>query len=693
MIRTKRFTALAVAASLALAACGGNETAEEPSEETTAPTAAPVTEGELAGLEGSIFVSGSSTVEPISIAAGDAFADLAPNVAVTVEGPGTGDGFAKFCNGETDISDASRPIKDSEAETCAANGVEFIELQVAVDGLSPITSVENTAMQCLSFVDLYALLGPDSTGKNNWSDATAEADRIAALDLGLGDVHTPYPDAPLTVTAPGEESGTFDSFVELVIEEVGDALEVEDANVRPDYTASPNDNVIIEGIASNPTSLGWVGFAFVEENLDVVKPLAIDGGDGCVEPTPDTIASGEFPIARGLYIYVSVPALDSNPALAPFVDFYMNTAITTLVGSGAGQVPYVPLNDAQVAASQSAWANRTTGKAPAAEESSAGAADYSALEGSIFVSGSSTVEPISIAAGDAFADLAPNVAVTVEGPGTGDGFAKFCNGETDISDASRPIKDSEAETCAANGVEFIELQVAVDGLSPITSVENTAMQCLSFVDLYALLGPDSTGKNNWSDATAEADRIAALDLGLGDVHTPYPDAPLTVTAPGEESGTFDSFVELVIEEVGDALEVEDANVRPDYTASPNDNVIIEGIASNPTSLGWVGFAFVEENLDVVKPLAIDGGDGCVEPTPDTIASGEFPIARGLYIYVSVPALDSNPALAPFVDFYMNTAITTLVGSGAGQVPYVPLNDAQVAASQSAWANRTTGKQV
>ena len=116
------------------------------------------------------------------------------------------------------------------------------------------------------------------------------ADEIAATVTDLGAVNTPYPDADLTVTAPGEESGTFDSFVEIVIEGVGDELGVEGANVRPDYTASPNDNVIIEGIAANPTSLGWVGFAFVEENLDTIKPLQVDGGAGCVEPTPETIA-------------------------------------------------------------------------------------------------------------------------------------------------------------------------------------------------------------------------------------------------------------------------------------------------------------------------------------------------------------------------------------------------------------------
>jgi len=365
----KRRLVLAGFVSFALlaSACGDDE-------ETTATTAAPTTAAAgtdstdatetteaMEELSGDIFISGSSTVEPISIAVGDAFADLNSGVSVSVEGPGTGDGFARFCAGETDISDASRAIKEEEAADCEANGIEFIELKVAVDGLSPITSVENTAVSCLSFVDLYALLGPDATGVNNWADASALADGYYATVTDLGAVNTPYPNAPLTVTAPGEESGTFDSFVELVIEEVGDALGVEDANVRLDYTASPNDNVIIEGIGANPTSLGWVGFAFVEENLDVVKALAIDAGDGCIDPTPETIASGEFPIARPLFIYVSVPKLAENPALEAFVDYYVNTGIVEFVGTGDGQVPYVPLNDEAVAEAQQIWADKVTG--------------------------------------------------------------------------------------------------------------------------------------------------------------------------------------------------------------------------------------------------------------------------------------------------------------------------------------------
>ena len=147
------------------------------------------------------------------------------------------------------------------------------------DLLSVITSAKNTAVDCVSFADLWVLLGPDATGRNNWSDANDAASELsAAVGTDFGTLHAPYPDASLTITAPGEESGTFDSFVDIVLAKVAKALGVEDDAPRPDYTASPNDNVIIEGIAANPTSLGWVGFAFVEESLDKIKPLQVDAG-------------------------------------------------------------------------------------------------------------------------------------------------------------------------------------------------------------------------------------------------------------------------------------------------------------------------------------------------------------------------------------------------------------------------------
>ncbi|MEY4360853.1 MAG: hypothetical protein RL391_159 [Actinomycetota bacterium] len=358
---SKRWMAVAGAAAvfLPLAACGGDDSSG--SESTEAPASS---SGESSGsdLGGSIFASGSSTVEPITTAVAKLFSDANPDVAIQVEGPGTGDGFAKFCAGETDISDASRPIKAEEAQTCADAGIEYIELKVAIDGLAVITSAKDTAIECLSFADLWVLLGPDATGRNNWSDANdAAAELSAKVGTDFGALHAPYPDAPLTVTAPGEESGTFDSFVELVLGKVAKALEVEDDAPRPDYTASPNDNVIIEGIAANDTSLGWVGFAFVEENLDVVKPLQVDKGKGCVEPTPETIASGDYPIARSLYIYVNSAKLAENPALDAFVDFYLTDEGLAVIGTGEEQIPYVPMSAADLEATRAVWEAKEVG--------------------------------------------------------------------------------------------------------------------------------------------------------------------------------------------------------------------------------------------------------------------------------------------------------------------------------------------
>jgi len=310
--------------------------------------------GDDAEVSGQIVVSGSSTVEPITALNAEKFSGENPSVSISVDGPGTSDGFELFCNGETDISDASRAIAEEEVDTCAENGIEFIELKVAIDGLSVITSVENDEIDCLSFHDLYALLGPESEGFDQWSDADDLAGKLK------GEVHTPYPNAPLVVTAPGEESGTFDSFGEIVMEGIAydeQGIGEDDPVVRPDYQASANDNVIIEGIAGTPTSLGWVGYAFFQENAETVKALAIDGGEGCVEPTPETIASGEYPIARDLFIYVNTTKLEENAAVEPFIDYYLSEAGLTSVG----EVGYVDLAAEDLQITLDAWEARETG--------------------------------------------------------------------------------------------------------------------------------------------------------------------------------------------------------------------------------------------------------------------------------------------------------------------------------------------
>jgi phosphate transport system substrate-binding protein len=294
-------------------------------------------------LTGSIFISGSSTVEPISSLVAELFAEENPDVEITVEGPGTGDGFELFCNGETDISDASRAIEQEEIDACAANGVEYTELEVAIDGMAVLTSPANDAVTCLSFPDLYALLGPESEGFESWSDAND----LGAEVGGSGD----YPDAPLVVTAPGEESGTYDSFIEIALEGIAEERG-QDATTRPDYQASANDNVIIDGIAGTDTSLGWVGFSFYEQNQEVVKAIEVDGGEGCVAPTFETIAEGSYPLSRSLYIYVNNAKAAESEALTAFVDFYMtDTGLLTSVQ----EVAYVTLPEDRIEATRGVW--------------------------------------------------------------------------------------------------------------------------------------------------------------------------------------------------------------------------------------------------------------------------------------------------------------------------------------------------
>ena len=298
--------------------------------------------GELAG--GEVFVTGSSTVEPISVLVSELADERSGGeLAVTVEGPGTGDGFAKFCSGEADISDASRPIKDEEAAICAEAGIEFVELEVAIDGLTVATSPNNAEVECLDVPALYALVGPESEGFTNWSDAQA-------LATELGSTVT-LPDAELLITGPGPESGTYDTFVEFAIADFAEERGAEETT-RVDYTQSPNDNVIVEGIEQTDSSLGWIGYAFYAAEEDRMKAIAIDAGDGCVAPTPETIGDGSYPFSRSLYIYVSTTAMAENPAVASYVDLYLSSEGAALVGEAG----YVNVPEDRQAAAADAWA-------------------------------------------------------------------------------------------------------------------------------------------------------------------------------------------------------------------------------------------------------------------------------------------------------------------------------------------------
>ncbi|HEV2754918.1 MAG TPA: phosphate ABC transporter substrate-binding protein PstS family protein [Actinomycetota bacterium] len=335
--RPLRLLAAGAVVALAAAACGGDDTGSGGGE----------------GLTGEITISGSSTVEPISTLVAQKFSSQNPDVAISVDGPGTGDGFELFCQGETDVSDASRPIEEEEAAACEEAGIEYVELKVGIDGITVLTSPENGDVTCLDFHDLYALLGPESEGFESWSDAN-----VLAAEIGAG--NTPYPDAPLDVTAPGEESGTYDSFAELVLEDIAyeeRGIPEDDAVIRPDYQASGNDNVILQGIEGSSSSLGWVGFAYFEQAGDTVKAIEIDGGDGCVAPTTETIADGSYPIARELFVYVNSAAAEEKPALAAFVDYYLSEEGLASVAEAG----YVDLPEDEMQASVEAWGSMETG--------------------------------------------------------------------------------------------------------------------------------------------------------------------------------------------------------------------------------------------------------------------------------------------------------------------------------------------
>lgn len=306
-------------------------------------------------VEGVVDIHGSSTVAPISLAVAEDVYELNPGFGYQVGEEGTGDGFSQFfCVDNSDISDASRAIRDTEAELCAQNGVEYVELKVAFDGLAVLTSPANP-IECVNFHDLYALYGPESNEIVTWEQAEAFAHELGST--------TDLPDGPISISAPSTESGTYDSFIELVLEDIADERGVEPGTrdpVPPYYVGSANDRVIIEGVAgteSLTTTTGFVGLAYALEAGDRVKILAVDGGEGCVLPDETTVADGTYPISRPLFIYPALNRVATNPAIVPFVDFYLSDAgIANVAGVG-----YVSLSAEDLAATRQAWEDAKAG--------------------------------------------------------------------------------------------------------------------------------------------------------------------------------------------------------------------------------------------------------------------------------------------------------------------------------------------
>jgi phosphate transport system substrate-binding protein len=267
--------------ALALGACSREEAVEE---------------GTGEGLTGTVEIDGSSTVFPISMAVAEDFQQQNPGAQVTVAFAGTGGGFKRFCAGETDISDASRPISEDEKALCAAAGIEYSEIKVAWDGLAVVVHPSEAMIECLTKAELKKIWEPNSK-VTTWKDVRAS-----------------LPATKISLFGPGTDSGTFDYFTEAV---VGTAKAS-----RADYQASEDDNILVQGVSGDSGSLGYFGFAYYLENQDKIKLVAVDGGSGCVLPSDATIEDHTYPLSRPLFIYVKKASM-AKPVVAGYVRYYL----------------------------------------------------------------------------------------------------------------------------------------------------------------------------------------------------------------------------------------------------------------------------------------------------------------------------------------------------------------------------------
>jgi len=306
--RSTATAAVACAATLVLAACGGQSN-----------TGGGGGGGEGGAPSGQVLIDGSSTVAPLSSAAAELFRQENPDVNVTVATSGTGGGFEKFCSGGTDISNASRPIDEDERAACEQAGIEFTELQVANDALTVVVNPANNWANCLTVEQLATIWSPQSEGRiTNWNQ-----------------VDPAFPDVPLALFGPGTDSGTFDYFTE--------AINGEEGASRTDYSASEDDNVLVQGVQGAPGATSYFGYTYFEENQESLKAVQIDGGQGCVAPSVQTVQDGSYtPLARPLFIYVSNQAYQDKPQVKAFVDFY-----AAQIDPIAEAAQYVPLNEEQ----------------------------------------------------------------------------------------------------------------------------------------------------------------------------------------------------------------------------------------------------------------------------------------------------------------------------------------------------------
>ncbi|HSP12728.1 MAG TPA: PstS family phosphate ABC transporter substrate-binding protein [Salegentibacter sp.] len=264
-----------------------------------------------------ISIDGSSTVYPVTEAVAEEFRTEDSEVHVTIGVSGSGGGFQKFTRGDIDIANASRSIKEDEKAIAEKNNISFLELEVAYDGLAVIAHPENDWLDCITVEELRMIWEPAAQGKiMRWNQIRSE-----------------WPDQEIHLFGPGVASGTFDYFTEAINGESGSS--------RGDYTASEDDNVLVQGVSGDKYGLGFFGLAYFEENSDKLKLIGVDGGEGCLEPSTETVSNGTYaPLSRPLFLYVNSSAVQNNPKVIDFIEFYLEEVPGLLKDVG-----YVPLTD------------------------------------------------------------------------------------------------------------------------------------------------------------------------------------------------------------------------------------------------------------------------------------------------------------------------------------------------------------
>ncbi|HNH79252.1 MAG TPA: phosphate ABC transporter substrate-binding protein PstS family protein [Anaerolineales bacterium] len=660
----RSFVFVFAALSFVLAACGApaapatEAPVVEPTEAATeAPTAEPTeapTEDPMAmyapdAVEGDIITAGSSTVFPLSERMSELFQQEGYTGNITVDSIGSGAGFERFCKtGETDIANASRPIKDSEVEACAAIGREPVEFRVGTDALAVVVSAENDFVESLTKEQLGKIYKGEF---KTWDQ----------VDAG-------YPAEAILVYSPGADSGTFDYFVEAVVAPLTPNAEGK-ADVKLGEEAvlglegaqfSEDDNVLVQGVEGSPYAIGYFGFAYYSENSGALKAVNIEG----VAPNQEDVDNGTYPLARPLFIYSDAKIMAEKPQVAAFIYFYLNNVNDNILDVG-----YFPAPADALQVSMDAWMTATSGEAatPAENEAMAMYAPE-AVEGDIITAGSSTVFPLSERMSELFQQEGYTGNITVDSIGSGAGFERFCKtGETDIANASRPIKDSEVEACAAIGREPVEFRVGTDALAVVVSAENDFVESLTKEQLGKIYKGEF---KTWDQ----------VDAG-------YPAEAILVYSPGADSGTFDYFVEAVVAPLTPNAEGK-ADVKLGEEAvlglegaqfSEDDNVLVQGVEGSPYAIGYFGFAYYSENSGALKAVNIEG----VAPNQEDVDNGTYPLARPLFIYSDAKIMAEKPQVAAFIYFYLNNVNDNILDVG-----YFPAPADALQVSMDAWMTAT-----